>query len=124
RYKATKARQAQSRLKQIDKIKREGVEAEQRDRRNLRFSFVKPERPGRGGLGEPASGSVRLGHNVKIGYLSQHADTAAGEGTVLDAAQRETGLSGQKARDLLGGFLFSGADVEKSLDDISGGEQR
>ena len=46
RYKATKARQAQSRLKQIDRIKRDGVEAEQRDRRNLRFSFVKPERAG------------------------------------------------------------------------------
>ena len=73
---------------------------------------------------EPAAGSVRTGHNVKVGYLSQHAETAAGTGTVLDAAQRETGLSGQKARDLLGGFLFSGADVEKSLDDISGGEQR
>ena len=43
---------------------------------------------------------------------------------MLEAAQRETGLTGQKARDLLGGFLFSGADVEKSLDDISGGEQR
>ena len=172
RYKATKARQAQSRLKQIDRIKREGVEAEQRDRRNLRFAFVKPERPGRvvlklvgarievpgrtllddarlevergehvalvgpNGAGkttlietlasrrEPAAGSVRQGHNVKIGYLSQHADTAAGEGTVLDAAQRQTGLSGQKARDLLGNFLFSGAEVEKQLSDISGGEQR
>jgi ATP-binding cassette subfamily F protein 3 len=172
RYKATKARQAQSRLKQIDKIKRDGVEAEQRDNRNLRFSFVKPERPGRivlklvgatlevpgrtllsdarlevergehvvlvgpngagkttlietlAGQREPAAGSVRLGHNVKIGYLSQHAETAAGEGSVLDAAQRETGLSGQKARDLLGNFLFSGADVEKQLGDISGGEQR
>jgi ATP-binding cassette, subfamily F, member 3 len=172
RYKATKARQAQSRLKQIDKIKREGVEAEQRDRRSLRFSFVKPERPGRvvlklvgarievpgrtllddarleiergehvalvgpngagkttlietlAGQREPAAGSVRQGHNVKIGYLSQHADTAAGEGTVLDAAQRGTGLSGQKARDLLGGFLFSGAEVEKQLSEISGGEQR
>jgi ATP-binding cassette subfamily F protein 3 len=76
------------------------------------------------GRREPAAGSVRLGHNVKLGYLSQHADTAAGEGTVLDAAQRETGLSGQKARDLLGGFLFSGADAEKQLSDISGGEQR
>jgi ATP-binding cassette subfamily F protein 3 len=172
RYKATKARQAQSRLKQIDKIKRDGVKAEERDRRNLRFSFVTPERPGRvvlklvkgtievpgrtllegaelelergehavlvgpngagkttlietlAGKREPASGSVRSGHNVKLAYLSQHAETAAGEGSVLDAAQRETGLSGQKARDLLGGFLFSGADVEKSLDDISGGEQR
>ncbi len=172
RYKATKARQAQSRLKQIEKIKREGVEAEARDHRHLRFSFVKPERPGRvvlklvnatievpdralldranlelergehvvlvgpngagkttlietlAGRREPGSGSVRTGHNVKLGYLSQHADTAAGEGTVLEAAQRGTGLTGQKARDLLGGFLFSGADVEKSLDDISGGEQR
>ncbi|HEU4907042.1 MAG TPA: ABC-F family ATP-binding cassette domain-containing protein [Solirubrobacterales bacterium] len=172
RYKATKARQAQSRLKQIDKIKRDGVEAEQRDRRNLRFSFIQPERPGRvvlklvggrievpgrtlladarlevergehvvlvgpngagkttlievlSGRTEPAAGSVRTGHNVKIGYLSQHADTAAGEGTVLDAAQRQTGLSGQKARDLLGNFLFSGGDVEKQLGEISGGEQR
>jgi ATP-binding cassette subfamily F protein 3 len=172
RYKATKAKQAQSRLKQIDKIKREGASAEQKDRRNLRFSFAPPERPGRivlklvgatievsgrtllegaelelergehvvligpngagkttlietlAGRTEPAAGSVREGHNVKVGYLSQHADTAAGEGTVLDAAQRETGLSGPKARHLLGGFLFSGDDAQKSLSDISGGEQR
>src|SRR5215213_8439871 len=172
RYKATKARQAQSRLKQIEKIKRDGARAEDRDRTSLRFSFKPPERPGRvvvklvgarievpgrillegaelevergehvvlvgpngagkttlievlAGRAEPAQGSVRLGHNVKIGYLSQHADTAAGEGTVLQAAQRETGLTGQKARDLLGSFLFSGADVEKSLGSISGGEQR
>jgi ATP-binding cassette, subfamily F, member 3 len=172
RYKATKARQAQSRVKMIEKLERDGIEAEARDHRSLRFSFAPPERPGRvvlklvnatievpgrtllsganlevergehvvlvgpngagkttliealAGQRETAAGSVRSGHNVKVGYLSQHAETAAGEGTVLDAAQRETGLSGQKARDLLGGFLFSGADVEKSLDDISGGEQR
>jgi ATP-binding cassette subfamily F protein 3 len=43
---------------------------------------------------------------------------------VLDAAARETGLSGQKVRDLLGAFLFTGTDVNKSLSDISGGEQR
>jgi ATP-binding cassette subfamily F protein 3 len=172
RYKATKARQAQSRLKQIDRIKREGAKAEDRDRTSLRFSFKPPERPGRvvlklvgatlevpgrtllagaelelergehvvligpngagkttlietlAGRSEPAKGSVREGHNVKVGYLSQHADSAAGEGTVLQAVQRETGLNGQKARDLLGGFLFSGADAEKQLDNISGGEQR
>jgi ATP-binding cassette, subfamily F, member 3 len=172
RAKATKARQAQSRQKQIDRIKREGAKAEERDRTTLRFSFKPPERPGRvvlklvgarievpgrtllegaelevereehvvlvgpngagkttlietlAGRRELAAGSVREGHNVKVGYLSQHADTAAGEGTVLQAAQRETGLSGQKARDLLGSFLFSGADVEKQLSRISGGEQR
>ena len=172
RYKATKAKQAQSRLKQIDRIKRDGASAEPRDRRSLRFSFKPPERPGRvvlklvgatievpgrtllagaelelergehvvlvgpngagkttlietlAGRASPPRARSGVGHNVKLGYLSQHADTAAGEGTVLDAAQRETGLSGQKARDLLGGFLFSGADVEKQLADISGGEQR
>jgi ATP-binding cassette subfamily F protein 3 len=172
RYKASKAKQAQSRVKQIDKKKKTGPVSEKRDTKHLRFSFKTPERPGRvvlkmhdarievpgrvliddanleversehvvlvgangsgkttmietlAGQKEPASGIVRTGHNVNLGYLSQHADTAAGEGTVLDAAQRETGLTGPKARALLGGFLFSGGDVEKKLSDISGGEQR
>ncbi len=172
RYKASKARQAQSRVKMIEKSKRDGPMAEKRDGRSLRFHFKPPERPGRvvlklvngtlevpgrtlldranleiergehvalvgpngagkttlietlAGRREPASGSVRSGHNVKLGYLSQHAETAAGSGSVLDAAKRETGLTENKARALLGGFLFSGADVEKQLSDISGGEQR
>ncbi len=172
RYKATKARQAQSRVKQIERVKRDAVSRDPRERKNLRFQFVTPERtgkfvlkmedatievPGRtllagaslrveraehvilvgpNGAGKttlietlagrraPGSGKLALGHNVKLGYLSQHADTAAGDGTVLEAAQRETGLTGQRARDLLGGFLFSGADVDKRLADISGGEQR
>jgi ATP-binding cassette subfamily F protein 3 len=172
RYKASKAKQAQSRVKQIDKKKKDGPRSEKRDNRHLRFSFKAPERPGRvvlkmvdakievpgrtlladatleveraehvvlvgangsgkttlvetlAGRREPADGIVRTGHNVNLGYLSQHADTAAGAGTVLDAAQRETGLTGPKARALLGGFLFSGNEVEKQLSDISGGEQR
>ena len=76
------------------------------------------------GSREPDGGKVAQGHNVHLGYLSQHAVTAAGEGTVLDAVVRETGLTGQKARDLLGAFLFSGSDAMKQLSDISGGEQR
>jgi ATP-binding cassette, subfamily F, member 3 len=172
RYKATKARQAQSRVKMIEKAKRDGPVAERRDTRRLRFSFKPPARPGRvvlkavdatievpgrtllsgtdlevergehvvlvgangtgkttfietlAGRRRPASGIVRTGHKVKVGYLSQHADTAAGRGTVLDATQRQTGLTGQRARGLLGGFLFSGEDAEKQLSDISGGEQR
>jgi ATP-binding cassette subfamily F protein 3 len=172
RYKASKARQAQSRVKMIEKAKRDGPAAERRDNSHLRFHFKPPERPGRvvlklvngtlevpgrtlldranleiergehvalvgpngagkttlietlAGQREPASGSVRTGHNVKLGYLSQHAETAAGTGTVLDAAKRETGLNENQCRSLLGGFLFSGGDVEKQLSDISGGEQR
>ena len=72
----------------------------------------------------PAAGSVRLGHKVRLGYLSQHAEEAAGEGTVFEAAQRQTGLSTQRTRDLLGAFLFSGPETEKPLAEISGGEQR
>jgi ATP-binding cassette subfamily F protein 3 len=172
RYKATKAKQAQSRVKQLDKIKASAVTRDPRDERKLAFSFAKAERTGRfplklegarievpgrvliddasmriergehvvlvgpNGSGktsliatltgerEPAAGTVKIGHNVNLGYLSQHADTAAGTGTVMDAAQRGTGLTGQKARDLLGHFLFSGKDIDKRLADISGGEQR
>jgi ATP-binding cassette subfamily F protein 3 len=172
RYKATKARQAQSRVKQIERVKRNAANHDPRETRSLRFAFDAPERAGRevlklrdgrivagdrvliedgnlwiergehvvlvgpngagkttlietlAGRREPAAGTVGRGHNVNLGYLSQHSDSAAGDGTVLQAAQRETGLTGQKVRDLLGGFLFSGEDVEKRLADISGGEQQ
>jgi ATP-binding cassette subfamily F protein 3 len=80
---------------------------------------------GRRGL---AAGKLSTGHNVKVGYLSQHADElgagGAAEQSVLDAAQRATGLSPGKARALLGRFLFSGEEAEKPLSGLSGGERR
>src|SRR3712207_6324724 len=45
-------------------------------------------------------------------------------GTVLEAAQRATGLTPNKARALLGQFLFSGDEAEKPVDGLSGGERR
>ncbi|HEX3360641.1 MAG TPA: ATP-binding cassette domain-containing protein, partial [Solirubrobacterales bacterium] len=47
RYKASKAKQAQSRVKAMDKKKKDGPSTERRDNRRLRFSFKPPERPGR-----------------------------------------------------------------------------
>jgi ATP-binding cassette, subfamily F, member 3 len=80
------------------------------------------------GRRELVAGKLRVGHNVKIGYLSQHADElgASGVGVIsaLDAAQRATGLTPGKARALLGRFLFSGEDAEKPLEGLSGGERR
>jgi ATP-binding cassette subfamily F protein 3 len=69
---------------------------------------------------------LRIGHNVQIGYLSQHAEevTAGGARTVIEAAQRLTGLKPGPTRALLGRFLFSGVDAEKPLDGLSGGERR
>ena len=77
---------------------------------------------------ELAAGRLSTGHNVKVGYLSQHADELGAGGpaeqSVLDAAQRATGLSPNRARALLGGFLFSGEEAEKPLSGLSGGERR
>ena len=69
-------------------------------------------------------GKLRTGHNVTVGYVSQHAEELTGHGTVLDAVQRATGLTPGKARALLGRFLFSGEDAEKPVDGLSGGELR
>ena len=82
--------------------------------------------PSAGDGGPVVTGRLRTGHNVKIGYLSQHADelSAGTARTVLEAAQHATGLTPNKARALLGGFLFSGEQAEKPLDGLSGGERR
>ncbi len=75
-----------------------------------------------------ASGRLSVGHNVKVGYLSQHAEELGAGGSpnqsVLEAAARATGLTPNKARALLGSFLFSGEEAEKPLAGLSGGERR
>jgi ATP-binding cassette, subfamily F, member 3 len=78
------------------------------------------------GRRELEHGKLRTGHNVTIGFLSQHAEELAGgtARTVLEACQRHTGLTPGKARALLGRFLFSGEEAEKPLDGLSGGERR
>jgi ATP-binding cassette subfamily F protein 3 len=70
------------------------------------------------------AGRLRTGHNVKFGYLTQHAGELGTRGTVLAAAQRATGLTPNKARALLGRFLFSGEEAEKPMEGLSGGERR
>jgi ATP-binding cassette, subfamily F, member 3 len=75
-----------------------------------------------------AAGRLSTGHNVTLGYLSQHAEELGAGGhpgqSVLEAAARATGLAPNKARALLGRFLFSGEEAEKPLDGLSGGERR
>jgi ATP-binding cassette subfamily F protein 3 len=69
-------------------------------------------------------GRLSTGHNVKVGYLSQHAEELGDSGTVLTVTQRHTGLTPNKARALLGRFLFSGEEAEKPMAGLSGGERR
>jgi ATP-binding cassette subfamily F protein 3 len=166
----TRARQAQARVKKLDRIER--IERAPGDGKSLGFSFDKATRAGRtvlelekatlsagdkllledaelwlergehvtlvgpngagkttlidtlAGARELEKGKLRRGHNVVVGYLSQHAEELGSDGTVLDAAQRATGLTPNKARALLGRFLFSGDEAEKPLGGLSGGERR
>jgi ATP-binding cassette subfamily F protein 3 len=71
-----------------------------------------------------AGGKLRKGHNVQLGYLSQHSEHFGETGTVLEAAQRATRLTPNKARALLGQFLFSGDEAEKPIVGLSGGERQ
>jgi ATP-binding cassette, subfamily F, member 3 len=170
----TRARQAQSRAKRLEKMDR--LSRDPSDGAALEFAFKAPERSGRvifeledasisagdkellehaelwlergehvsivgangtgkttlietlAGRRELTTGKLRTGHNVKVGYLSQHAEelgAAPGQArTVLEATQHATKLTPGKARALLGGFLFSGEEAEKPLDGLSGGERR
>ncbi|HVD12718.1 MAG TPA: ABC-F family ATP-binding cassette domain-containing protein [Gaiellaceae bacterium] len=74
---------------------------------------------------EAVAGSVRLGHGVIPAYFSQHEVELDERGSVLDCAQRATGLPRPQAQSLLGRFLFSGWEQhEKPVTALSGGERR
>jgi ATP-binding cassette, subfamily F, member 3 len=168
----TRARQAASRAKKLEKLER--VSRGPADGAALAFAFKPPERSGRvvfelddgcvaagdnllldgaelwlergehvslvgsngagkttlietlAGQRELVAGKLRVGHNVKLGFLSQHADelSAGTARTVLEATQHATGLTPAKARALLGRFLFGGDEAEKPLEGLSGGERR
>jgi len=171
RAKNTKAAQAQSKLKQIDRMDK--VEAPEGDDRKLVFRFPQPQRSGlraiklenihqaygdnvvyhrmsfqaeRGqrivlvgpnGAGKstllkiladvltPQEGTRTLGHNAKAGYYSQYrVDMLQPERTVLEEAfDTPQRLTEQFVRTLLGCFLFSGDDVFKKVEVLSGGEK-
>src|SRR6266576_561183 len=77
------------------------------------------------GRREPMAGSTRLGYGVEAAYFSQHEVELDERGSVLDCAQRATGLRRPDAQALLGRFLFSGWEAhEKPVVALSGGERR
>ena len=170
RYKATKAVQVQSRIKQLEKIERIEVEQEDSARINVRFQpavrsgdvvvsgrdltkaygnhvvlqevnldVLRGEKVafvGRNGEGKttlvkmimdqiPYEGTLKIGHNVNIGYFAQNqADLLDPSLSVLDTVdQVAVGDIRKKIRDILGAFLFSGEDVDKKVKVLSGGER-
>lgn len=171
RYKKSKARQVQSKIKLLDRM--EEVDIPKERRRSMHLRFPAPPRPGRvvvelsglsfsygdrpvyenldvaiergqkvalvgpNGAGKstllkllagaltPRGGERRLGHKTAVGYFAQHRIDA------LDPNKRVIEeISGVipadasiKPRALLGRFLFSGDDVDKSVSVLSGGER-
>jgi ATP-binding cassette subfamily F protein 3 len=71
------------------------------------------------------SGECKLGHNVKIGYYAQNqANLLDEELTVFETIDRiAVGEIRTKIRNILGGFMFSGDDVDKKVKVLSGGER-
>ena len=70
-------------------------------------------------------GSLRLGHNVKVGYFAQNQATTLDDSktvfqTVDDIA---TGDIRTKLRNILGAFMFGGDDIDKRVAVLSGGER-
>ena len=77
-------------------------------------------------MGEiPFTGSLRIGHNVKIGYFAQNqAQLLDGEVTVFDTIDRvAVGDIRLKIRDILGAFMFGGEASDKKVKVLSGGEK-
>jgi len=170
RYKATKAVQVQSRMKQLAKIERIEVDEVDTSRLNLRFppaprsgdypviadnvgkaygthtvfsgatftikrgekvAFVGKNGEGKSTLvkcimGEiPFDGSLKIGHNVKIGYFAQNQAQLLDESlTVFDTIDRvAVGDIRTKIRDILGAFMFGGEASDKKVKVLSGGEK-
>lgn len=170
RYKATKAVQVQSRIKQLDKIERLEVDLEDNSRLRLKFppaprsgsipveiehlskaygdhlildnigmiinrgekvAFVGKNGEGKSTLVKcimdeiQYSGTLKLGHNVKIGYFAQNQASLLDENlTVFQTIDNvAVGDIRTKIRDILGAFMFGGEASDKKVKVLSGGER-
>jgi ATP-binding cassette subfamily F protein 3 len=170
RYKATKAVQVQSRIKQLERLERLEVDLEDTARLNLRFPpaprsgdfplIVEDLRKdfgehnvfhdvtftirrgekvafvGKNGEGKTTLvrcimnqldylGTLKIGHNVKIGYFAQNQAALLDENlTVFETIDYvAVGDSRTKIRDILGAFMFGGEASDKKVKVLSGGER-
>jgi len=80
------------------------------------------------GQEKPDAGELRMGDNVKLSYVDQSRDALDGEKTVFQEVsggldQLDLGGRIVPSRAYLAGFNFKGADQQKRVKDLSGGER-
>jgi len=80
------------------------------------------------GQEKPDGGTLRVGETVKLAYVDQSRDTLAGDKTAFDEIAQgaeflEIGKRKVPARAYVAGFNFKGADQQKRVKDLSGGER-
>jgi ATP-binding cassette subfamily F protein 3 len=73
----------------------------------------------------PFDGSLKIGHNVQIGYFAQNqAQLLDEQMTVFDTIDRvATGDIRLRIKDILGAFMFGGEEADKRVKVLSGGER-
>ena len=100
-------------------------------KRGEKVAFVEKNGEGKSTLvkcimGEiPFTGTLKIGHNVQIGYFAQNQAQLLDENlTIYDTIDRvATGEMRLKINDLLGAFMFGGETSEKYVKVLSGGER-
>ena len=80
------------------------------------------------GAEKPDSGEIRLGETVELGYVDQSRESLAGEKTVWEEISDgneviKIGRYEAQSRSYVSRFNFRGADQQKLVRDLSGGER-
>jgi energy-dependent translational throttle protein EttA len=80
------------------------------------------------GIETPDSGTIRIGETVKLAYVDQSRDRLEGERTVWEEItggedEIELGSRTVPSRSYVAGFNFRGADQQKRVKNLSGGER-
>ena len=71
----------------------------------------------------PIEGHIDIGNRVQVGYFSQEHEELHDRWQVVDEIINHYNFTEEKARNVLGSFLFKGDDVFKLVGDLSGGER-
>lgn len=71
----------------------------------------------------PIEGHIDIGNRVQAGYFSQEHEELHDRWQVVDEIINNYNFTEEKARNVLGSFLFKGDDVFKLVGDLSGGER-